>query len=281
MNADDFGLIELVSEGIIDAFNNAQVSSTTLMVNTLGTEHAVDLAGRHPALGVGLHFNLTEGQPLTSAPSLVDTSGTFHPRARLLRRLLQGKVDSRHIRIEFEAQLERIGELGINPTHVDSHEHIHMTPGVFNAISSVVCDRVSRLRLVNPPNQYLAHLRHFRPRAALRDAVMHWTSASIRKRFAGVTNDHFVSLHQLPPSAEWNVDSYRVIARYGPSDSVSEVMVHPYPPGEYLGIHYRDDPFRDARQVFSEKCFMEHRILTELAPFDPAYFDLITFDQLN
>ncbi len=74
MNADDFGLIELVSEGIIEAFNNAQVSSTTLMVNTPGTEHAVGLAERHPTLGVGLHFNLTEGRPLTAAPSLVDTS---------------------------------------------------------------------------------------------------------------------------------------------------------------------------------------------------------------
>ena len=44
VNADGFGLIELVSEGIIEAFINAQVSSTTLMVNALGTEHAVGLA---------------------------------------------------------------------------------------------------------------------------------------------------------------------------------------------------------------------------------------------
>ena len=281
MNADDFGLIELVSEGIVEAFNNAQVSSTTLLVNTPGTEHAVGLAERVPTLGVGLHFNLTEGRPLTAAPSLVDASGTFHSRARLLWRLLKRAVDLDHIRIEFEAQLERIDELGISPTHVDSHEHVHMAPRVFRAISSVVRDRVPRLRLVNPPHHHLANLRGFRPRATFRDAVLQLSSASIRKNFSGVTNDYFVSLHQLPPGVAWTVDSYREIARSGPSDSVCEVMVHPYPPGEDLEILYRDDPLRDARQFFAEKCFAEHRILTELAPFDPAEFDLITFDRLD
>ena len=281
VNADDFGLVESVSEGVIEAFNNAQVSSTTLMVNTPGTEHAVGLAELHPTLGVGLHFNLTEGRSLTSASSLVDPSGTFYSRPRLLRRLLKRTVDMDHIRIEFEAQLERINELGISPTHIDSHEHVHMAPGVFNAISSVVRDRVPRLRLVNPPRQHLAHLRGFRPQAALRDALFQLSSASIRKRFSGSTNDYFVSLHQLPSDVAWTVDSYREIARSGPSDSVCELMVHPYLPGKDLEILYRDDPLRDIRRLFAERCFAEHRMLTELTPFDPAEFDLINFDRLD
>ena len=186
-----------------------------------------------------------------------------------------------HIRIEFEAQLERINELGISPTHIDSHEHVHMAPGVFNAISSVVRDRVPRLRLVNPPRQHLAHLRGFRPQAAFRDALFQLSSASIRKRFSGSTNDYFVSLHQLPPGVAWAVDSYREIARSGPSDSVCELMVHPYLPGKDLEILYRDDPLRDIRRLFAERCFAEHRMLTELTPFDPAEFDLINFDRLD
>ncbi|SVD54818.1 uncharacterized protein METZ01_LOCUS407672, partial [marine metagenome] len=56
VNADDFGRTTSVSEGVIDAFQNKQVSSTTLLVNTPGTEEAVGLAERNPGLGVGLHF---------------------------------------------------------------------------------------------------------------------------------------------------------------------------------------------------------------------------------
>ena len=86
VNADDFGLAGSVSTGIIDVYQSGQLSSTTLMVNMPGTEEAVDLAERHPGLGVGLHFNLTEGRPLTDALSLVDSDGAY-----LLRGLIEGR----------------------------------------------------------------------------------------------------------------------------------------------------------------------------------------------
>ena len=117
--------------------------------------------------------------------------------------------------------------------------------------------------------------------AAFRDAVMHLASAVIVKRFEGATADCFVSLHQLPPGTVWTADSYREIARSGASGSVVEVMVHPYLPGEDLGLLYVNDPLRDVRQLFVERCFAEYRILTELAPFDPEEFDLVAFDQLD
>ena len=65
INADDFGLTRSISEKIIDTFKVGNLSSTSLMVNTPGSEYAIDLAKNHPELGLGLHFNLTEGKALS------------------------------------------------------------------------------------------------------------------------------------------------------------------------------------------------------------------------
>ena len=121
VNADDFGLARSVSTGIIDAYQAGQLSSTTLMVNMPGTEEAVDLAERHPGLGVGLHFNLTEGRPLTDARSLVDADGEFLLRGELIRRAARGRLRPDEITRELTAQLDRFVSLGLSPTHLDSH----------------------------------------------------------------------------------------------------------------------------------------------------------------
>ena len=103
MNADDFGLCGDVTRGILDAHRNGQVSSTTLMVNTPGTEEAVEAAAEHPDLGIGLHFNLTEGRPLTTVPSLVDADGQFLLRGELLRRTFRRRIDPDDVTRELDA----------------------------------------------------------------------------------------------------------------------------------------------------------------------------------
>ena len=119
------------------------------MVNTPGTVEAVGLAEANQGLGVGLHFNLTEGRPLTDVPSLVDAQGNFLLRGSLLRRSALGRIDPAEVAGELEAQLDRFSELGLNPTHLDSHEHVHMAPPLFRAMEPVLRDRVSALRVVD------------------------------------------------------------------------------------------------------------------------------------
>jgi predicted glycoside hydrolase/deacetylase ChbG (UPF0249 family) len=99
VNADDFGLTEGVNRGIIDAHVGGIVTSTSLMVETGGAEQAAALARQHPALSVGLHF-------VDDGPDL-DQPG--------------------HAQREFARQLERFRALtGSEPTHVDSHHHVHI-----------------------------------------------------------------------------------------------------------------------------------------------------------
>ena len=82
INADDFGLIQGVNEGIIRAYREGVLSSATLMANAPGFEHAVELAGQNKDLGVGVHLNILRGMPLSESrhvESLMTKEGTFCP----------------------------------------------------------------------------------------------------------------------------------------------------------------------------------------------------------
>ncbi|VDZ88607.1 protein YdjC [Lelliottia amnigena] len=66
VNADDFGLSKGQNYGIVEACRHGVVTSTTALVNGEAVEHAAALAREWPGLGVGMHFVLTLGMPLSS-----------------------------------------------------------------------------------------------------------------------------------------------------------------------------------------------------------------------
>jgi predicted glycoside hydrolase/deacetylase ChbG (UPF0249 family) len=139
VNADDFGLNRAATDAIVECHRAGSVTSTTLMANAPDCERAAGLASGLPALGVGMHFNLTWGEPLARAgevPTLVDAEGRLHPRERLARLLLLGRVDPEHIARELAAQWQRLREAGVAPTHMDSHQHVHAFPRVFDAVAA-------------------------------------------------------------------------------------------------------------------------------------------------
>jgi len=98
VNADDFGLTEGVNRGIIEAHRAGLVTSTSLMVDAPAAEAAATLSRGYPDLSVGLHF-------VDDGPDLDQPA---------------------HAEREFARQLERFRALvGAEPTHVDSHHHVH------------------------------------------------------------------------------------------------------------------------------------------------------------
>jgi hopanoid biosynthesis associated protein HpnK len=134
VNADDFGLTEGVNQGIVHAHNEGIVTSATLMANGAAFDSAVSLSRRAPYLGIGVHLNLTAGQPVTPGrmvPSLVDRHGRLHwSPGRLLQALVAGQVSLLEIEIELRRQIAKVCKTGIRPTHLDGHKHMHLLPGV-------------------------------------------------------------------------------------------------------------------------------------------------------
>jgi predicted glycoside hydrolase/deacetylase ChbG (UPF0249 family) len=127
VNADDLGMSKGTNRGILEAHLEGIVSSSTAIVNSSASKAGIKLVqAEAPSLGLGLHFNLTYGQPLLSAkdvPSLVRSNGEFVSLARGLSLYHHWRPGD--IRAEFLAQFERFTDYaGCLPDHLDSHQLI-------------------------------------------------------------------------------------------------------------------------------------------------------------
>lgn len=102
VNADDLGASAGVNRGILEAHRGGIVTSASLMVDRPAAAQAAELAQGHPALSVGLHFE---------QPDAMDLCG----------------LDA--CRVELGRQRDRFrGLTGHDPTHLDSHHHVHRHP---------------------------------------------------------------------------------------------------------------------------------------------------------
>jgi predicted glycoside hydrolase/deacetylase ChbG (UPF0249 family) len=134
VNADDFGLSKGQNYGIIEACKNGLVTSTTALVNGAAIGHAAQLSRCVPELAVGMHFVLTLGEPLSAMPGLTR-------EGRLGKWIWQmAEEDSLpldEIAHELECQYRRFVELfGHEPTHIDSHHHVHMIAQIYPIVAA-------------------------------------------------------------------------------------------------------------------------------------------------
>lgn len=139
VNADDFGLTAGVNRAVVELHEGGVLSSATLMAHAAATEGAIELALKTPALGVGCHVVLVDGQPVLPAgsiPTLIDpATGVFYAKlTTFLRLLLLGRIRAEEIEAEAGAQIARLAARGLGLTHVDTHKHMHMFPAVLRPV---------------------------------------------------------------------------------------------------------------------------------------------------
>jgi predicted glycoside hydrolase/deacetylase ChbG (UPF0249 family) len=135
VNADDFGWTDGVNRGIVEAFRNGIVTSTSLLANGADFAGGVAAAKSAPGLGVGVHLNLSDGAPVAdreTVTSLLNDEGLFAggPESLLLRRVRRG-LPLNEVEAEWDAQIQKVRDAGIAPSHLDGHKHVHMLPGLF------------------------------------------------------------------------------------------------------------------------------------------------------
>jgi predicted glycoside hydrolase/deacetylase ChbG (UPF0249 family) len=113
VNADDFGLTNGVNRGITESHESGVVTSASLMVRYQAAEHAAEYARAHPKLSVGLHFDVQQWHW---------REGKWEVGYQVIDVADAGAVCG-----EFERQLAIFENLlGRPPTHLDSHQHIHL-----------------------------------------------------------------------------------------------------------------------------------------------------------
>lgn len=126
VNADDFGLSDGVTEGIIRAWRDGLVTSTSAMINIEGAPERVAAAHvAFPDLPIGLHLNITTGRPVLppeKLPTLVDENGQFYTDESIIEHLADISADE--LRAELHAQAELLVASGVQFDHIDYHQHM-------------------------------------------------------------------------------------------------------------------------------------------------------------
>lgn len=112
VNADDFGQTEGVNQGVIASHERGIVTSASLMVRGQAARQAAMYARAHPELTIGIHVDLGEW--------------VFKEGAWLRRYEVVPLEDAVAVADEVRRQLDEFRLLmGMEPTHVDSHQHVH------------------------------------------------------------------------------------------------------------------------------------------------------------
>ena len=138
INADDLGLSDYVNSQIERCIELGVVTSSSLMANAPAFEEGVKIAKRHTSVSVGVHLNLIEFAPLTNREvfqkhGLLDSNGNFIDGAALA--VSYDEALKQAVFEEWDAQITKIEEAGLIPTHCDSHEHTHAV----EALQEVLC----------------------------------------------------------------------------------------------------------------------------------------------
>src|SRR6185312_7121417 len=157
LNADDFGLTRGINRAIAELHAAGVLTSATLMANGQAFDDAIEVARAHTTLGVGCHIVLTDGTPL-SPPETISTligpdGRSFRPSlGGFFRDAMLGRISEADIAREATAQIERIQQMGIALTHLDTHKHTHILPTVARALLAVA-ERTGVHAIRNPFEQ--------------------------------------------------------------------------------------------------------------------------------
>jgi chitin disaccharide deacetylase len=112
VNADDFGLSPGINAGVIAAHERGVVTSASLMVRLDAAAAAAAYAQNDSRLSLGLHVDLGEWAVRNGEWVPVYEVVPLH--------------DHEAVTAEVYSQLETFRHLtGANPTHLDSHQHVH------------------------------------------------------------------------------------------------------------------------------------------------------------
>jgi chitin disaccharide deacetylase len=238
INADDLGYSRGVNHAIARCAREGLVRSATIMAGGEAFEHAVETIQDIPGLGIGVHLTLTEVSPVLPAhrvPNLLNRSGALHATAKTLYPMLAtSRAVRESLRRELSGQIEKVLRHGIQPSHVDTHKHLHAFPVVLDAVLDVA-KRYGLHWIRNPfddtPRSIVASALHGNGRRTFRAQS---ASALALKVFKPYFKVRVLRVEMASPlhfygvglTGVWNEDALAALTAHLPS-GLSEIMFHP------------------------------------------------------
>jgi hopanoid biosynthesis associated protein HpnK len=236
VTADDVGLHEGLTLGAVRAHREGIVTACSLAATGPAFDHAVDMLRDSPELDVGVHLTLVESRPISpagSVPSLVFSDGRFAGGYRsFVFRYALGRIVGGEVERELRAQIERILGAGLSPCHVNSHQHLHVLPGIFEIVARLA--REYGIAYVRIPDDHGAAAAPIARRAAVALLGRLGRQARVRAAAHGLhTNDGTIGI-----ACAGHLDAPRLVRLLTCIDGLFELVVHPGVDGESIGRAY-------------------------------------------
>lgn len=158
INADDFGMCHSINVATVEAMRNGVITTTSLMACCPWAWEAMQMLRDDPSLSFGVHLTLVNEMPgyrwgpiasKDTVPSIVNPDGFFlsHPEIpQLYRQAAIGDVER-----EFRAQIGRVLDFGLQPTHLDWHCVLDGGRPDILELTLSLCDEFGLAMRVNDP----------------------------------------------------------------------------------------------------------------------------------
>ena len=265
VTADDLGIDARRDDGIFEAFAQGAITQASLMV-TGPTAAAAAARARQLGLPLGLHLDLTEGEPCAprdEIASLLDETGGKRGKRGFYEAAARGAIRQAHVAREASAQLARFMVIARVPArHADGHQHVHVIPELADTIAWVFAE--AGVETIRIPEQrgvagdggeaHCFYERVSRSAAAAR---------TVYARRGIVSTETFVGLDLLGTAS--SVDALREAVRVSRWARSVELMCHP----GHAGTGWDD---------FNRSPAREHELAVMLAkPFHPLVEDGVAY----
>lgn len=172
VNADDLGLHPRIDEGILRAHAEGVVTSATVLAGGRNLSEAVARA-RAQKLPMGVHLCVTTHlKPCAPAGFVrwLAPGGRFRKDWREFAAAWASQlIPAEEVTLELKAQIETVRSLGVEIDHLDTHQHLHLLPGMRRLVEAIAVERGLPMRWPDerPSLRWL-----FRPRAAVKTALL-------------------------------------------------------------------------------------------------------------
>jgi len=251
VNADDLGIDPRRDAGILELLEAGAVTQASLLVRGPSAREA---AKRASGYAIGLHLDLTETDacaPTDAIATLLDAYGKKLGKHGL--RATADRVDLAELARETLAQIAAFEALmGMKPSHVDGHQHVHVVPRFVETLARVFRD--AGVRTTRIPEQGMSEdAPEFYKQVSEHAAA----ARAIYARHGIASTDSFVGLDLMGDAS----DGGRLRDAVSEARGSVEVMVHPgyvgsgwddfneSPAREHELRVLRDRPFRDLEGV--------------------------------
>lgn len=157
--ADDLGLAKPINDGIVFLLTNGFIDGASIMANGEAFGDALEKLKNLKGPNIGIHFVLVGEKPVSKREailSLVNKKGRFWPDYNVFFvKYLTGKIKKDDIRRELKAQIDNCVNSGINIKFINSHQHLHLLPGILKIVIDLAQEyHIPYIRTVDEPFRF-------------------------------------------------------------------------------------------------------------------------------